>query len=76
MSDFDPVIVRTERHLVASRWWRKHSVESANGAECRMFADNLQLLADDMKARPSCYPATLRGSSDWETYKGLIARAA
>lgn len=56
-------------YLSISRWWRKHSLESSNSKECLWYAENQELLANDMATHPLHYSVLHSGETDWMAFK-------
>lgn len=57
-----------ERYRAIARWWRLHSEETADPAECLRYADNQDRLYRDMLERPRHYRAKPMGRTDWEHF--------
>ncbi|HET6219773.1 MAG TPA: hypothetical protein VFE27_22290 [Acidobacteriaceae bacterium] len=63
------VSLKRTRALASARWWRKHSLESANPKEALWYAENQELLANDMEANPLRYADASSSKTDWEIFK-------
>lgn len=61
-------------YMEHARWWRKHSLESANPKECLWYAENMELLSNHMQANPPYYQGRPAWHTDWEWFKKFHAQ--
>jgi hypothetical protein len=55
--------------MAIAAWWRREALGSKTPETFHGYAENQELLANDMRAHPASYTRVPLGTTDWNHYQ-------